>query len=203
MSPGRTDLWPEAARSTGESRSAGQQGGLAPYGMSSLTSMRPVVESIDVIASALIMVHWKHQSSSTSVRLDGWIRAGGSRRAVLLRPESLRLLRLSQSGDAVRWDCCEDAVLTALVLWQLAEEQRPFTNEDARAWQAATRLTNSEVAQLFGISSRTWRSYRARARIPRSVGIACRAMTRDPLPLQAHVQLSRRLRISSRSSVEG
>lgn len=203
MSPGRTDLWPEAARSTGESRSAGQQGGLAPYGMSSLTSMRPVVGSIDVIASALIMVHWKHQSSSTSVRLDGWIRAGGSRRAVLLRPESLRLLRLSQSGDAVCWDCCEDAVLTALVLWQLAEEQRPFTNEDARAWQAATRLTNSEVAQLFGISSRTWRSYRARARIPRSVGIACRAMTRDPLPLQAHVQLSRRLRISSRSSVEG
>ncbi len=202
MSPGRTDLRPEAARSTGESGGPGQQGELAPYGMP-LTSTRPVIESIDVIASALIMVRWRHRSSPTSVRLDGWIRSGGPRRAVLLPPESLRLLCVSQSGDAVCWDCCEGAVLTALVLWQLAEEQRPFTNEDARAWQAATRLTNSEVAQLFGISSRTWRSYRAQARIPRSVGIACRAMTRDPLPLQAHVQLSRRLRTSSLSSVEG
>ncbi len=158
--------------------------------------MRPVIEAIEVIAFALVTVRWQRQSTPSTVRLDGWIRSGGPRRRSLLRPECFGQLRISQFGNAVLWDCCEDAVMSATVLWQFAEEQRPFTNEDARAWQAAARLTNDEVAGLFGISNRTWRSYRTSARIPRSVALACRAMSRDPVPLQAHIHLPRRPRRS-------
>lgn len=93
--------------------------------------------------------------------------------------------------------------MTAVLLWQFAEEQRPFTSEDARAWQAAARLTNDEVADLFGISIRTWRSYRKGGRIPRSVAMACRAMSRDPLPLQAHLHCPRHLRSDADPSAEG
>lgn len=157
--------------------------------------MRPVVETVEVIAAATIMVKWRDSVQPSTVRLDGWIRSGGTQRAGLLRPECFRKLLVSQFGNAILWEGCEGAVMTALLLWHLAEEQRPFTGEDARAWQARTKLTNDEVADLFGISIRTWRSYRRGGRVPRSVAMACRAMSRDPLPLQAHLHCPRHLRI--------
>jgi hypothetical protein len=49
------------------------------------------------------------------------------------------------------------------------------------------QLSNNEVADLLSISLSTWNAYKAGdSDIPPLIGMACRAMLRDPVLMQAH-----------------
>ena len=60
---------------------------------------------------------------------------------------------------------------------------------DGRAfgrWQKHLRLSNQEAADALGVSLRTVKNYRIAREVPVAVRLACRAMARDPLVMQAH-----------------
>jgi Protein of unknown function (DUF2442) len=87
-------------------------------------------------------------------------------------------------GAAVGWP--GDLDLSASTLWQMSEEQQPFTTADFVRWQHGARLSNAEAADALGLSVATIKNYRSGANIPAAVAIACRAMAAEPATLAAH-----------------
>ena len=121
------------------------------------------------------------------VNLSGWIATGGDILAPLRDPAMFSRAAIVNYGAAVGWDD-DDLAIDALHLKELAEEQRPFSNNDVRIWQNAVKLSNNEAADLLGVSLSTWNAYKAGAAIPQPVAIALRAALRGPLVMQAHLR---------------
>jgi hypothetical protein len=118
-----------------------------------------------------------------AVNLSGLI----ARHAVLapLRdPAVFKRAEVIDWGAAVGWP--GDLDLGASTLWQMAEEQMPFTSTDFVRWQRSSGLSNAEAADCLGLSLATIKNYRTGAEIPAAVAIACRAMAAEPTTLAAH-----------------
>jgi len=81
-----------------------------------------------------------------------------------------------------------DLAIDAFHLKKLADEQKPFGANDVRVWQEKTGLSNNEAAALIGVSLSTWNGYKAGSPIPKPVAMLCRAITRDPIMMQAHLR---------------
>lgn len=118
-----------------------------------------------------------------SAHLAGFI-ARYSALAPLKDPAVFRKAKVIDWGAAVGWPGGLDIGVRTLV--RLSEEQAAFSNEDFRAWQNTARLSNSEAANVLGISLATVKNYRSHAKIPAAISIACRAMQNDPAVLAAH-----------------
>lgn len=88
-------------------------------------------------------------------------------------------------GWAVGWPGGLD--LSADTVKRMAEEQAQMTGNDLVHWQERLDLTIDETAELLGLSGRTVKNYRRRdASIPSAIGMACRALERDPAAFAAH-----------------
>lgn len=147
------------------------------------------IEAVTVEKPSTLRIRWRGKRVGNVVNLSGWIATGGDVLAPLGDPKVFSRAAIANYGAAVSWDDGEgDLAIDALHLSKLIEEQKPFGNNDVRAWQTLVRLSNNECAELLGVSLSTWNSYRADANIPRVVAITLRAATRDPLVVQAHLR---------------
>jgi hypothetical protein len=150
------------------------------------------IEKVETHAPTALFVKFKGDKAKTPVDLAGWIATGGDILAPLGDSKLFAMAKLSDFGAAVSWDGGEgDLSIDAVHLKKLADEQRPFGNNDVRAWQATVKISNSEAAALLGIAVSTWNAYRADAAIPLPVAITLRAALRDPLLMQAHFRPTR------------
>jgi hypothetical protein len=129
---------------------------------------------------------WRGKSAQDDVNLIGWIATGGDLLAPLKMRSVFEKAEIGNYGSAVQWDD-GDLAIDAAHLMMLANEQRDFNNREARNWQKCMHLSNNEVADLLSISLSTWNAYKAgNSDIPPLIGMACRAMLRDPVLMQAH-----------------
>jgi hypothetical protein len=145
----------------------------------------PRIQTVGAVAPGVIKVKWKDRSADR-IDLSGWIAMGGDILAPLREAEVFRSPRVSDYGAGVAWGEEDDLRIDAVHLEQIAGEQRPFGAREAAAWQKALGLSNSEAADLLGISVSTWNAYKAGASIPVSIAMLCRAAQRDPILMQAH-----------------
>jgi type IV secretory pathway TrbD component len=145
----------------------------------------PRVSAVGAVGGSVIKVKWKSRSSDR-IDLSGWIATGDDILAPLREAEIFKSPRVSEYGASVAWGDDDDLRIDAVHLEQIAAEQRPFGARDAAAWQKAMALSNSEAADLLGISVSTWNAYKAGASIPSAIAMLCRAARRDPILMQAH-----------------
>jgi hypothetical protein len=148
----------------------------------------PRVQTATVEGPSTLRIRWRGRKATDVVNLSGWIATGGDILAPLRDGSVFSRAAVINYGAAVGWDHEDELSIDALHLRKLAEEQKPFSNNDVRTWQAVVDLSNSEAAELVGVSVSTWNAYRVNAKIPRSVAIALRAAIRDPLVVQAHLR---------------
>ncbi|GLK86668.1 hypothetical protein [Ancylobacter defluvii] len=168
-----------------------------------MTTFMPRIKSVEAEKPATLKLEWKpevtvagtgHSDIATLIQnmpvsrvdLTGWIATGGEALASLTNWVAFACVKPIEYNSAVAWDDDGDIAIDAYHLWKLAEEQKPFTSEDAAAWQKAVRMSNSEIADFFNISVSSWNAYKAGAAIPPAIGMACRAAQRDPLLIEAH-----------------
>ena len=147
----------------------------------------PRIETVTVVSPSTLRVRWRGKKSADTVNLIGWIATGGEILAPLRDPGMFSRAAVARYGTAVAWDD-GDLTIDAVHLKQLADEQRPFSNSDVRAWQDKVNISNNEAADFVGVSLSTWNSYKVKAAIPQAVAIALRAALRDPLLMQAHLR---------------
>jgi len=147
----------------------------------------PKITHVTVKEPFSLHIKWDKQKGENTINLSGWIATGGEILAPLKDPNIFNQAHIASYGRSIAWDD-DDLAIDALHLWMLAEEQRPFGNNELRAWQARAELSNSEAADLVGVSLSTWNSYRVDAKIPSAVAIVLRSSERDPLLLQAHLR---------------
>jgi hypothetical protein len=148
----------------------------------------PKIDAVAVAGPMSLRIRWRQDIlPAESVNLAGWIATGGELLAPLKDPAVFTRAHVAANGGAVAWDD-DDLMIDSMHLKLLMDEQRPFGNNDVRAWQSNTGLSNSEAADLIGVSLSTWNTYRADAAIPPSVAIVLRSSERDPLILQAHLR---------------
>jgi hypothetical protein len=153
-----------------------------------MTSETPRIEKVSVTGPATLRVKWKGKGTAVDVNLTGWIATGGEALAALNRKDTFGKAKVGNYGSAILWDD-GDLAVDATHLMLLANEQKKFGKDDARNWQLATGLSNNEVADLLDISLSTWNAYKAgTSAIPLTIAMACRAMLRDPLIMQAHLR---------------
>jgi type IV secretory pathway TrbD component len=145
----------------------------------------PRVSAVGAVGGSVIKVKWKDRASDR-IDLSGWIATGDDILAPLREAEIFKSPRVSEYGASVAWGDDDDLRIDAVHLEQIAAEQRPFGARDAAAWQKAMALSNSEAADLLGISVSTWNAYKAGASIPSAIAMLCRAARRDPILMQAH-----------------
>ncbi len=87
------------------------------------------------------------------------------------------------------WDGDDgELAIDAYHLSLIAQEQAPFTTEDASAWQSALKISDTEIADLLGINKDLWSDYKGGVDIPTMVARLCRAVQRDPIILYAHLR---------------
>jgi hypothetical protein len=151
-----------------------------------MNTTMPRVKRVAVERPSTLVIDWRG-GGQDRVDLAGWIATGGEILAPLADPVEFAKATVADHGTAVAWDD-DDLRIDAVHLELLAGEQRPFTSDDAAAWQDAVQLSNREVAALLGIGVSTWNAYKAGGAIPAAVAMICRAARRDPLILQAHLQ---------------
>lgn len=152
-----------------------------------MTNGTPRIEKVSVTGPATLRVKWKSKGTPVEVNLTGWI-ATGEALGPLSRKDIFGKAAVGNYGSAVLWDD-GDLAIDATHLMLLANEQKKFTKDDARNWQVAVGLSNNEVADLLGISLSTWNAYKAgTSAIPLTTAMACRAILRDPLIMQAHLR---------------
>jgi hypothetical protein len=145
----------------------------------------PRVATVGAVAPAVIKVKWKDRSSDR-VDLSGWIATGGDILAPLRHADVFNNPHVSEYGSSIAWGDGDDLRIDAVHLEQIAAEQRPFGAREAGAWQKAMGLSNSEAADLLGISPSTWNAYKAGASVPGAIAMLCRAARRDPILMHAH-----------------
>ena len=147
----------------------------------------PRIEAVKVDAPSSLIVRWRGKRGGDTVNLTGWIATGGDVLAPLKDASIFGRAHVASYGAAVAWDD-GDLAIDAMHLKMLADEQRPFGNNEVRSWQDRVQVSNAEAADLVGVSLSTWNSYRVSAKIPAAVAIALRAAERDPLLMQAHLR---------------
>lgn len=153
-----------------------------------MTNETPRIEKVSVTGPATLRLKWKGKGTPVEVNLTGWIATGGEALAALNRKDTFGKAAVGNYGSAVLWDD-GDLAIDATHLMLLANEQKKFSQDDARSWQLAAGLSNNEVADLLDISLSTWNAYKAgTSAIPLTIAMACRAMLRDPLIMQAHLR---------------
>ncbi|MEA2878803.1 MAG: hypothetical protein QOF14_3999 [Hyphomicrobiales bacterium] len=145
----------------------------------------PRISAVGAVGESVIKVKWKDRSSDR-IDLSGWIATGGDILAPLHNGDVFKSPRVSEYGASVAWGEDDDLRIDAVHLEQIAAEQRPFGAREAAAWQKAMAISNSEAADLLGISVSTWNAYKAGASLPGAIAMLCRAARRDPLLMQAH-----------------
>jgi hypothetical protein len=146
----------------------------------------PRISAVGAVAAGVLKIKWKDRSADR-IDLSGWIATGGDILAPLRDADTFKSPRVSDYGASVAWgDADDDLRIDAVHLEQIAAEQRPFGARDAAAWQKAMGLSNSETADLIGVSVSTWNSYKAGSSIPAAIAMLCRAARRDPIVMQAH-----------------
>ena len=145
----------------------------------------PRISAVGAVGESVIKVKWKDRSSDR-IDLSGWIATGGDILMPLRNSDVFKSPRVSEYGASVACGDDDDLRIDAVHLDQIAAEQRPFAAREAAAWQKAMALSNSEAADLLGISVSTWNAYKAGASIPGAIAMLCRAARRDPLLMQAH-----------------
>lgn len=145
----------------------------------------PRISTVGAVARSTIKVKWKDRSSDR-IDLSGWIATGGEMLAPLRDVDVFKNPRVEEYGSSIAWGDDDDLRIDAVHLEQIAAEQRPFGAREAAGWQKAMALSNSEVADLLGISPSTWNAYKAGASIPGVIAMLCRAAQRDPILMQAH-----------------
>jgi hypothetical protein len=145
----------------------------------------PRVSAVGAVGGSVIKVKWKDRSSDR-IDLSGWIATGNDILAPLREGDIFKNPRVSEYGASVAWGDDDDLRIDAVHLEQIAAEQRPFGAREAAAWQKAMALSNSEAADLLGISVSTWNAYKAGSSIPGAIAMLCRAARRDPILMQAH-----------------
>ncbi len=151
----------------------------------------PRIRSATAGGATVLNVHWR-DGSKDRIDLAGWIATGSAVLAPLKDHSVFARPRVVEYGTAVAWGDDDDLMIDAAHLELIAIEQQPFGARDAAKWQRDMALSNSEAADLLGISASTWAAYKAGARIPETIGMLCRAVRRDPILLYAHYRPRRR-----------
>ena len=98
--------------------------------------------------------------------------------APLRDPDCFRRVRIVHYGAGIGW--IGDLDYSADSLAALADAQAPFGPRDFRAWQERLGLSNRQAADVLDVSIETINRYRAGARIPGVVALACRAVEHNP-----------------------
>ena len=151
-----------------------------------MASETPRIEKVSVIPPRTLRVKWRSRAAPDAVDLTGWIATGGDTLAALTGRDTFRRAEVGNYGTAVLWDE-GDLAIDAAHLLVLAAEQREFSTDDARRWQKRIGLSNNEISDLLGISLSTWNAYKSgSSAIPQVIALACRAILRDPVIMQAH-----------------
>ncbi len=99
-------------------------------------------------------------------------------------PALFRRVELIDYGLGVGWPNGLDYAAGNLRV--LSDEQQPMDGPGFACWQTRLKLSNQEAADALGVSLKTVKNYRKASEVPTAVTLACRAMLRDPLVMQAH-----------------
>ncbi len=99
-------------------------------------------------------------------------------------PNLFRQVHVIDHGIAVGWPNGLD--YAAANLRVLADEQLTMDGAGFVLWQRRLKLSNQEAADALGVSLKTVKNYRKTNEVPTAVTLACRAMLRDPIVMQAH-----------------
>ena len=151
-----------------------------------MASETPRIGKVFVIPPSTLRVKWRSRATPDEVDLTGWIATGGDALATLTGRDVFKRAGVGNYGTAVLWDE-GDLAIDAAHLLMLATEQKAFSENDARRWQKRIGLSNNEVADLLDSSLSTWNAYKSgSSTIPQVIALACRAMLRDPVIMQAH-----------------
>ena len=145
----------------------------------------PKIEALTIEGPWLLRLRWRGKRAADLVNLAGWIATGGKMLAPLKDLRLFHQAHVAAYGGAVAWDD-DDLAIDSLHLKMLADEQRPFGNDELRAWQDRVNVSNAEAAGLVGVSLSTWNAYKVSASIPPAIAMLLRCMERDPLVMQAH-----------------
>jgi len=152
-----------------------------------MTEKLPRIESVAVSVPMSLRIRWRGVRAADVVYLTGWVATGGDVLSPLREPSVFARARVENYGAAVAWDD-GDLAIDAVHLKKLADEQKSFGPDDARAWQEQMGLSNNEAASLIGVSLSTWNGYKAGSPIPTAIAMLCRAIVRDPIIMQAHLR---------------
>lgn len=145
----------------------------------------PRIEKVQPQGNAKLRLKLKGEKSWRIADMNGFI-ARYEGLAPLEKDAVFRRAKVIDWGAAVGWP--GDLDIGARTLVRLSDEQSAFSNAGFRAWQGEMNLSNSEAADVLGVSLATIKNYRSSAAIPSAVAIACRAMRSDPAILAAHFE---------------
>lgn len=146
----------------------------------------PRIDKVKIGPHRIVHVTW-HHGGSDRADLTGWIETGGPLLAPLLDGAVFATGQPVDHGSAIQWAGGDDLLIDAAHLLLLARQQKPLNSKELARWQKVMGFSNGEAADLVGVQPSTWSAYRAgTSRIPVAVQIVCRAMTRDPLLVQAY-----------------
>lgn len=147
------------------------------------TGKQPRIKAVTATGPTTLRITWWWGEVS-DVDLAGTL-ATGEYLKKLRDPDEFAKVKPLEYGWGAEWDCGLD--MSPDTLHFFAMEQKPFTGDDFKKWQARLGVTVDEAAVMLGLTPRTLKKYRSRgASIPTPVAIACKALEKDPLTREAH-----------------
>src|SRR5258706_6304740 len=114
-------------------------------------------------------------------------------------PERFRRVKIVDRGYGIAWN--NELDYSAQSLRRLADEQRPMSGQELRAFELENGLTAADTASVFDVGVRTVKVYRHAQKLPVPMAMAIRAMRAEPGLLAAHYRPTLR-RSRSRSKSE-
>jgi len=151
-----------------------------------MTEALPRISGVVAASPLTLVVTWR-DGRKDRIALDGWIGTGGDLLAPLSDWSAFSAPQVINYGTAVSWGDSNDLAIDAVHLRMIADDQKPFSGEDAANWQKQLGLSNNEAADLLGVALSTWHKYKeVGSVIPLAVVRLCRAALRDPMIMQAH-----------------
>jgi hypothetical protein len=118
------------------------------------------------------------------VDLTGLVHRSRHFRVFLDQPPAFRKVRVADFGGGIEWENGLD--YGADTLKMMADEQRPVSGADLKAFESELDLSTAETSTLLGLAERTVRAYRNAKRLPQSIAIAIRAIKTSNTVLAAH-----------------
>ena len=120
-------------------------------------------------------------------------------RVFLEQPELFDCFHLVHNGTGIEWDNGLDYSAGALL--RLGRAQEDMTGNQFKAWQKALGLSNTEAADLLGVSLATVKNYHRRNLVPAAVKIACDSFEEDATLVAARfIPRNRRLAVQKSAS---